>query len=163
MRVRRIPLAFVAAPCLLVTACSLWQPKDVHVEDAPGTSESTPVNRQSVNERDGAEHTLSLDCASERFSSSDIDVIPPASAAEARAQGWPRTATEAAQATLEAPAFATDLKDLPLSEGVTVGLPGGATGIQHAVTNTAGETVAILTVQEIVRDAWATTAIESCA
>jgi len=90
-------------------------------------------------------------------------VIAPETTAEARRQGWPRSPEEAARNTVSAPAFSAHLKNLDLSEGTPVTLGGGTVAVRFVLTDAGGTVQATLTVQELLTDVWATTAVENCA
>lgn len=99
-----------------------------------------------------------LQCDSALRSVGTIDVIPPATPQEAREQDWPTTAHDAAQAVIDAP-FLARFGPLTLSEGA----PADHGSVQFAAVDSGGHRVVILTVEELIRDAWAVTDELSCA
>jgi hypothetical protein len=99
-----------------------------------------------------------LQCGTSQWSTGDIDVVPPASPDEAREQGWPTSAEQAVEGMVDAPAWSR-FGNLTLSEGVVVE-PGT---VRFALIDDDGLRVVVLTVQELVRGAWAVTQMRSCA
>lgn len=156
-RRRRHYKTFAAvAGTLVVAAGSTVAIQSVSSDKRGEDSISTPADATT------GDTPAALDCPTVRSGSGTVDIIAPESVEQAREEGWPATADEAAQGTLSAPAF-TELGTLTLSDGAPVELPGASDGVRYYAVNGDGATLAILTAEELLPNVWAITQIERCA
>ena len=118
----------------------------------------------AVAKRNAEPPSLELQCESGMSQGGTLDFVGPGSAADAKAQGWPTSPEEAAQATFGSRMFmAVRLRDLTLEDGERVELPNGAVVVQFPATASDGSTQGLITVEELVEGFWSTTHIASCA
>lgn len=120
----------------------------------------TPVTVYVVGWSDGPEpYPLdALACANPyQRADGDLDVMAPSSAEEARKQGWPTDPLAAVEGVPDAPAWRDlGIADLTLLDQYDDG------EARVSAQDAEGRTVLIMTVEELVRDAWAMTATETC-
>lgn len=145
------PFAALAVATLLLAAGCASEPLGGADHE---TSESSSVETSRAAD-------AGLDC--EEVSTGTVDVIPPTSVEDARAEGWPKSARGAATAIAAAPAYRARLGGAKLTDRTAVKLRGASNAVRFLAVAPNGDVVGSITVEELLPEVWAGASVATCA